>query len=328
MQRKPPDACRYACSPKAGETADHSSHTLPNGRASLGNAAADTHVILQEVCPRDGLQNEPVTLPVEVRAQIIEGLSEAGLRRIQVGSFVNPARVPQMAGTDQVWRLVRPREDTRYSALVLNHRGLGQALAAGIPHLEIYVSASETHSSRNVGMTVQEALSQACSMIDSALAAGLSVTAGVMCAFGCFYEGDVPVARVVDLVAALDRSDAVEIGLADTTGMADGTAVREMLQALSGQVKPPRIAMHFHDTRGQGLANVRASLDLGVRRFDTAVGGLGGCPFIPGAAGNISTERTIHLLEEQGFETGIDLSRLAAVREMLARNLGKRLPAS
>jgi hydroxymethylglutaryl-CoA lyase len=233
-----------------------------------------------------------------------------------------------MAGTEDVWRLVHKHADTRYSALVLNQRGLDQAVAAGVPHLEIYVSASETHSERNVGMSVQRALSEACSMIDKALSAGLGVTAGVMCAFGCFYEGPIPVSKIVDLVRTLDRAPEVEIGLADTTGMADGRAIREVLRALRGNVGPDRIAMHLHDTRGEGLANVQASLELEVRRFDTAVGGLGGCPFIPGAAGNIATERTVMMMEGQGISTGVDLAALALVRELLAGNLGKRLPTS
>ena len=279
MQMNPKDSCRHACSSNTEPSADEARDTVPPHRPIQQGIPGNTHVILQEVSPRDGLQNEPAVVAVEVRAQIIEELAEAGLRRVQIGSFVNPRRVPQMAETDRVWRLVRPRKDTRYSALVLNHRGLEQAIRAGVPHLEIYVSASETHSARNVGMTVKQALAEACSMIDTAVGAGLGVTAGVMCAFGCFYEGAVPVGRVVDLVSALDRARTVEIGLADTTGMADANGVRELLRALAGQVSPDRIAMHLHDTRGQGLANVKAALEFGVRRFDTAVGGLGGCPF-------------------------------------------------
>jgi len=289
---------------------------------------SNDHVFLQEVGPRDGLQNEPAVVAEESRARIIEELSEAGLKRIQIGSFVNPARVPQMAGTGRVWQMVRKHGDTRYSALVLNHRGLEHAVAAGVPHVEIYVSASETHSSRNVGMSVEQALSQACSMVETAVAQGLGVTAGVMCAFGCFYEGAVSLEKIVSIIRELDQAPSVEIGLADTTGMADESAVRQTLKRVIAKVDVTRVAMHLHDTRGLGLANVKAALDLGVRRFDTAVGGLGGCPFIPGAAGNIATERTVLMLEGLGFSTGVDVAGLAEVREMLARHLGKKLPAS
>jgi len=233
-----------------------------------------------------------------------------------------------MAGTEGVRQKLRKRSDTRYSVLVLNDRGLEQAISAGVPHVEIYVSASETHSSRNVGMSVEQALSQARSMLETAVAGGLGVTAGVMCAFGCYYEGAVSLEKVMSLVRELDRAPSVEIGLADTTGMADENAVRQTLECVLAEVEVTRVALHMHDTRGMGLANLKAALDLGVRRFDTAVGGLGGCPFVPGAAGNISTERTVLMLEGLGLSTGVDVARLAPVREMLARHLGKKLPAS
>jgi hydroxymethylglutaryl-CoA lyase len=289
-------------------------------------SAVIRNVVLQEVGPRDGLQNEPVVLAPALRARIIEALAEAGLRRIQIGSFVNPTLVPQMAGTDQVWRLLRKRPDTRYSALVLSQRGLHQAISVRVPHVEIYVSVSETHSLKNVGMTVERALAEAGAMIHSAMSAGLSVTAGVMCAFGCFYEGAIPIGKVVDLIVALDHAPDMEIGLADTTGMGDPELVRQAISALAGKVEPDRITLHLHDTRGLGLANVRAALDMGVRRFDTAVGGLGGCPFVPGAAGNIATELTVEMMETLGFSTGVDAAKIDGVRAMLAKHLSISLP--
>lgn len=290
----------------------------------MRESGEDGRVALQEVGPRDGLQNESRVLSPEVRSRLIESLVSAGLARIQIGSFVDARRVPQMAGTDQVWRLVRKEPGVRYSALVLNRRGLESAIAAGILHVEIYVSASETHSLKNVGASVTNALSEASGMISQALALGIGVTAGVMCAFGCFFEGSVPVERVVELVMALNADAQIEIGLADTTGMGDPGAVERVLAAVAGFVGMDRIAMHLHDTRGFGMANLRAALALGVRRFDTAVGGLGGCPFIPGAAGNIATERVVETLESGGFSTGVDAAQVRKVAENLAVLLGTR----
>jgi len=284
----------------------------------------DNQVILQEVGPRDGLQNEPRVLSPEVRSQLIESLVHAGLARIQIGSFVDARRVPQMEGTDLVWQLLRREPGVRYSALVLNRRGLENAIAAGVPHVEIYVSASETHSLKNVGASVAKALAEASNMLKLALDHGLGVTAGVMCAFGCFFEGAVPVEKVVEIAAELNTRAQVEIGLADTTGMGDPEAVGRVLESVAGFVGMDRIALHLHDTRGLGMANLLAALEMGVRRFDTSVGGLGGCPFIPGAAGNIATERVVKDLESRGFSTGVDAEKVRTVAENLAAQLGGR----
>jgi len=264
-------------------------------------------------------------LSPEVRSQLIESLVQAGLARIQIGSFVDARRVPQMAGTDLVWRLLPKDPGVRYSALVLNRRGLERAIAAGVRHVEIYVSASETHSLRNVGASVTKALSEASAMVRLALDRGLGVTAGVMCAFGCFFEGAVPVEKVVEIAAELNAGAQVEIGLADTTGMGDPEAVGRVLGSLAGFPGMDRIALHLHDTRGFGMANLLAALEMGVRRFDTSVGGLGGCPFIPCAAGNIATERVVEDLESRGFSTGVDGQKVRKVAENLAAQLGTRI---
>jgi hydroxymethylglutaryl-CoA lyase len=274
-------------------------------------------VLLQEVGPRDGLQNEPVILPPDARADLIERLADAGLPRIQIGSFVNPRRVPQMAGTDEVWKLLRKKHGVRYSVLVLNERGVEQAIALQVPHVEAYVSASETHSRKNSGVGVTEALQSAAQMIDGAQKSGIGVTAGVMCAFGCFYEGPVPVERVVDIVSALMANSPAEIGLADTTGMAQPDNIRTVIESVSPMVSVDRLTLHLHDTRGLGMANLLAALEMGVRRFDTSVGGLGGCPFVPGAVGNISTEQTVEQLESMGFCTGVDLEKVHKTNEMV-----------
>lgn len=282
-------------------------------------------VLLQDVGPRDGLQNESVVLSPLERARVIGALEEAGVRRIQIGSFVNPRLVPQMAETDVVWRSLRKTGSTRYSVLVLNRRGLEQALSIGIPHVEIYVSASETHSKRNSGVTVAKAIADAVGMIEFALAAGATVTAGVMCAFGCFFDGEVPVARVVEIVEELNQPPPTEIGLADTTGMARPAAIRALIDRLSPVIiGPERLTIHLHDTRGLGVANLEAALELGVRCFDTSVGGLGGCPFIPGAAGNIATETTVEFLHARGFSTGIDLEAVKTAKRLLELLLGRK----
>ncbi len=270
-------------------------------------------VILQEVGPRDGLQNEPHILTPEVRADLIDRLADAGLMRIQIGSFVNPRLVPQMAGTAEVWRRIEKKPGVRYSVLALNQKGVHLAIEAGIPHVDIYVSASETHSLKNVGTTIHKALDDALTMITSAMESGIGVTAGVMCAFGCFYEGPVSKGSVTDIVAAFDAIAPVEIGLADTAGMGDPESIKSVINAMSEIVGTRRLSLHLHDTRGLGMTNLLAALELGVRRFDTSICGLGGCPFIPGAAGNIDTDKTVKAVERRGFRTGIDLLKLGGI---------------
>ena len=272
-------------------------------------------VLIQEVGPRDGLQNETAVLTPEVRADLVNRLVYTGLRRVQIGSFVNPRLVPQMAHTDKVWSLVKKKAHVRYSVLVLNERGLDQAMKSGVPQVEIYVSASETHSQKNTNMGVSTALELGCSMIRRAIANGLGVTAGVMCAFGCFYEGPVPTDNVLELVRAFEQEGPQEIALAEPEG------IRRVLTAVNGLVNWDKISVHLHDTRGFGLANLREALSLGVRRFDASVGGLGGCPFIPGAKGNISTEDTVKVAESIGFTTGIDLNALIDVRSSFEKAL-------
>jgi len=283
-------------------------------------------VLLQEVGPRDGLQSESRILLPEERRNLIDGLVAAGLPRVQIGSFVNPKLVPQMAGTDTLWRSLRTTQSVRYSVLVLNESGLDRALASGIPHVEIYASASETHSRKNANTSVEEAVACASQMTRRALKSGIGVTAGVMCAFGCFYEGRVPVEKVLEMVRVFEENNPTEIGLADTTGMAEPDDIRTMIRSLEGIVARDRVALHLHDTRGFGEANLLAALEMGVRRFDSSIGGLGGCPFIPGAAGNISTERAVAAVESLGFETGVDLERIREVGADLERHLGRSLP--
>ena len=261
-------------------------------------------VWLQEVGPRDGLQNEQMTLSPEVRAKLIESLVDAGLSRIQIGSFVNPRLVPQMAGTDKLWQGLRKKNNVRYSVLVLNDKGLEMALAEEIPHIEIYVSASETHSFQNSGVSIAQALKIASRVINKALQNDRSVTAGVMCAFGCFYEGPVGLKKVSDIVHEFASNGQLEIGLADTAGLGEPAGIDIVLESVQEIVSADRLILHLHDTRGNGVANLKAALEKGVCRFDTSLGGLGGCPFIPGAKGNISTEQAVNVMESLGYSDG------------------------
>ena len=281
------------------------------------------HILIQEVGPRDGLQNEPVVLSPEERAELIEALTDAGLERIQIGSFVNPRKVPQMANTKEVWDLLSKKNGVRYSALVLNYRGLNDVIAAGIPHVEVYVSVSETHSMENSGATVEQALTEAITIIETAKKSGLTVTAGVMCAFGCYFEGQVAVDRLKEMVSRFENANPDEISLADTAGTADPHGIARMLGALEEITNPNRIILHLHDTHGNAWKNLLKALEMGIRRFDSSVGGLGGCPFVPGAVGNIATETTVERLHELGYQTGVDPDKVRIIWSRLREKLTK-----
>ncbi len=285
-------------------------------------------VKIQEVGPRDGLQNEKMALRPEQRYQLIERLIKSGLSRIQVGSFVNPRLVPQMAQTEEVVKLLGKRKNMRFSALVLNMRGLEAAIGCGVEHVEIFVSASETHSLKNTGMSVDRALESAEVMIKEAILAGLTIGAGVMCAFGCEFEGKIKtdvVKRIVDRFMSLEPN---EISLADTTGHGTSELLEKTLQILAMDIPLNVIALHLHDTYGHADENVVKALDMGVRMFDSSVGGLGGCPFIPGARGNIATERIVNLVEEKGFDSGVNIDALHQARTFLERLLKAEKPTS
>ncbi|MGC8660616.1 MAG: hydroxymethylglutaryl-CoA lyase [Desulfomonilaceae bacterium] len=275
-------------------------------------------ILVQEVSTRDGLQNEPKILNPAQRIQIIKSLVEAGLRRIQIGSFVNPTLVPQMAGSDQVWRdLDHDNRYVRYTVLILNEKGFKTALDLKVNHIEIYVSASETHSLKNSRMTVDRALDTAAGIIHLARDSGMEVTGGIMCAFGCNFEGVISPEKVCRMVSLLLEAGATEIGLADTTGMAKPGAIRSLIASVARLTPLDIVGLHIHDTLGYGLANIQAAIESGIRKFDSSVGGIGGCPFIPGAKGNVDTEKAVKLIEMLGFETGINLEKLRIAESML-----------
>ncbi|SMC17735.1 hydroxymethylglutaryl-CoA lyase [Desulfacinum hydrothermale DSM 13146] len=281
-------------------------------------------VILEESAPRDGLQNEARIFSVEERVWLVEALAACGFPRIQVGSFVSPRAVPQMADTEAVYGRIQKRPGVVYSVLVLNEKGLERAVACGVDHVAVFTSASETHSRKNTGCSVDEGLGRAAAVVRRALEAGMTVQAGVMNAFGCRFDGSVPRERVRSLLFSLREAGAQELSLADTSGMAHPRQMEEVLEPLLADLDVP-LALHLHDTWGFALANIYAAWKMGVNRFDTALGGLGGCPFLPGAPGNVASEDVVHLFESMGVCTGVDPKPLVRVVKDLERKLGRAL---
>jgi hydroxymethylglutaryl-CoA lyase len=283
-------------------------------------------VSIREVGPRDGLQNEQ-PVPTESKVRLLDALSQTGLRRIEAVSFVHPAAIPQMADADEVWRASRHEPGVRYSALVPNSRGAGRALAAGFAEIEVVVSASETHNRRNVNRTTGESLDDIAELITLLHDKGATAEVVIATSFGCPYEGDIDpqrVARIVDRVLA-DGADRVAFG--DTTGMATPRRVREVVTPVRERHPDTPVLLHFHDTRGTGLANILTALELGVTEFDASVGGLGGCPYAPGATGNVATEEVVHMLHDMGVETGVDLDALIEAARLAEEIVGRTLPS-
>jgi hydroxymethylglutaryl-CoA lyase len=276
-------------------------------------------VSIREVGPRDGLQSEAPVSP-EARVRLVDALSATGVGRIEAGSFVSPAAVPAMADSDRVFASIRRRPGVVYSALVPNERGARDALAARADRLQVVVAASEAYNRRNVNRGVEETLAQIAGVVR--LADPTPVDATVSTAWGCPYEGEMPVARVVGLAERLVGVGCRALSLGDTTGMATPTRVVALLAALDG-VAP--LNCHFHDTRGTGLANLLAALQAGCTDFDTAVGGLGGSPTAPGAGGNVASEDAVHMLEDMGVSTGVDLDALLAAARLAGELVGHPL---
>lgn len=287
-----------------------------------------TDVILHEVVLRDGIQTEAKILKTEEKLKLIEQLIESGVRRIEVSSFVNPRLVPQMADAEKLWTNVKQHAGVLYSALILGSKSLERAVKCRVPHVGIFVSASETHSRKNSNRTIAEAQTEALELIEKAKTAGMEVRAGVMNAFGCAYEGPVPVKQVVQLIKEYMRLEPDELCLADTSGMANPLLIREVMTRVKDVTRDKPIALHFHNTRGLGLVNVWEALQQGVRIFDTSLGGLGGCPFIPGARGNIATEDTVHMFHEIGISTGIDMNRIIETSLEFEKVMGKEFSAA
>jgi hydroxymethylglutaryl-CoA lyase len=283
-------------------------------------------ISVREVGPRDGLQNED-PVPTQAKIELIDRLSGTGVQRIEAVSFVRPDAIPQMADADEVWHGIDRAAAVRYSALVPNLRGAARALDSGLAEIEAVVSASDTHNRKNVNRSTAESLDDIAQVI--ALAHEHSATCQVIVstAWGCPYEGDVPVERVVATAsrALADGADTVSFG--DTTGMATPGRVKRLIGEFRSAHPEAELNLHFHNTRGTGLANVLAALEMGVSDFDASVGGLGGCPYAPGATGNIATEELVHMVEDMGVGTGIDLAALIDAAADAERIIGRQLPS-
>jgi len=283
-------------------------------------------ISVREVGPRDGLQNED-PVPTAAKIELIDRLSGTGVRRIEAVSFVRPEAIPQMADADEVWRGIDRASEIRYSALVPNLRGARRALDAGLGEIEVVVSASDTHNRKNVNRSTQESLDDIAAIIDEAHQRGVSCQVVVATAWGCPYEGDVPVRRVLEVAgrAVADGADSISFG--DTTGMATPGRVWSLVGEFRSMHPATALNLHFHNTRGAGLANVLAALELGVADFDASVGGLGGCPYAPGATGNIATEELVHMVADMGIATGIDLDAMIDAAADAERIVGRELPS-
>ena len=283
-------------------------------------------ISLREVGPRDGLQNED-PVPTEAKVELVNALSATGVSRIEAVSFVHPKAIPQMADADEVWARITRSDDVRYSALVPNLRGAQRALSAGFRDIEVVVSASDTHNRKNVNRGTEESLDEIAELITLAHDLDATVQVVVATAWGCPYEGDVPVERVLAVAgrALADGADAISFG--DTTGMATPGRVTRLIGELRSAHPQAPVNLHFHNTRGTGLANVLAAMQLGVDDFDASVGGLGGCPYAPGASGNVATEELIHMVEDMGVPTGIDLEAMLDAAATAERIVGRTLPS-
>lgn len=293
---------------------------------SLSDVTPARQVRIVEVGPRDGLQNEPVTLPTAAKVELIRRLAAAGLPEIEATSFVSPRWVPALADAEAVMAEL-PDSGSLYSVLVPNERGYERARATGAKAVNVFISASDEHSRTNVNRTVAEHLRELVGVIRQSVSDGLRVRAYVSMVFGCPYEGNVPVSRVEQLTGALLEAGCDEISLGDTVGLAHPEQVRTVVATLTRTWPASRLALHFHDTRGLALANAYAGWLAGIAAFDGSVGGLGGCPYAAGASGNVATEELVFMFHRLGVETGVDLDRLCEAAVFAEEQLGRPLPS-
>jgi hydroxymethylglutaryl-CoA lyase len=290
-----------------------------------------TRVRIREVGPRDGFQNEPETIPTDAKVRLIDELARTGLKRLEVTSFVRADVIPQLADAEQVLDRIDPPEDVAISVLIPNEKGLENALRQRerFHEINVFLSASETHNRKNVNRSIEESLTGLEAVLARARGEGLRCEGVISTSFGCPYEGHVPPERVFEIAGRLQTAGAQEIGFGDTTGMANPAQVRDFFPAARDALAGVELTAHFHNTRGQGLANVLAALEAGVESFESSFGELGGCPVPPGATGNIATEDLVSMLHEMGIETGIELDRLVAAaraaQEVLGRPLGSHV---
>jgi hydroxymethylglutaryl-CoA lyase/(R)-citramalyl-CoA lyase len=285
-----------------------------------------TRVLLCDVCPRDGLQSDAVLLAPAVRAELVDRLATAGLPRVEAASFVHPGRVPQMAGAEEVMAAIERRADVAYAGLVLNERGLERALAAGVDVVHVSYPVTDSFARANQNATAAEAAATAARIVERTHEQGLPCSVTLSVCFGCPFEGEVDPGVVQDHVERVAASGADELMLADTIGVGVPAQVRRLLPPALAAMQGRPVGLHLHNTRNTGYANAAAALESGARLFDASLGGLGGCPFAPGATGNIATEDLVYLLERTGVQTGVDLDRLIHEARWLAELLGRELP--
>ncbi|MEM6893061.1 MAG: hydroxymethylglutaryl-CoA lyase [Bacteroidota bacterium] len=284
------------------------------------------NIVLEEQGLRDGFQTLDKVVPTETKLRYIDQLVDAGLKRIQVASFVHPKYVPQMADADVLCQQLNPQEGVVYSGLVLNLKGVERGLDCGLQHLACSISASNTHSQKNARMTLAEAKSNFKEMVKVSKAAGITVRGGIQCAFGCRFEGRIAPEHVLDMVDHHLDTGIDELALADSTGMGNPKDLGELMEKVVARAKGIPVILHLHNTENKGYANLVAAVLAGVKIFDTAFGGLGGCPFIKSATGNIATEDTVNVLEQMGYNTGIDIKKVAEISHEMEQFLGHSLP--
>lgn len=285
-----------------------------------------SRVSVYEMAPRDGLQNENAQVATHSKVRLIEALVDAGITRIEVGSFVSPKWVPQMADADEVCRMIERRPGVTYAGLCPNARGLERAIAAKVDEIAVFVSASETHNLKNVNKTTAQTLETFEPVIGPAVEHGLRVRGYVSTMWGCPYEGEVDPKRGLELAQHLLREGCYQISLGDTIGVGTPLQTQRILELFTADIPAEQIALHLHDTRGTALANVLMGLQMGITTFDASVAGLGGCPYAPGAAGNLATEDLVYTLHGMGIETGIDLQKLWQAGQVAEAIVGRELP--
>ncbi|HEY3791858.1 MAG TPA: hydroxymethylglutaryl-CoA lyase [Bradyrhizobium sp.] len=276
-----------------------------------------------EVGPRDGLQNEKTPVSVADRIAFIGALLDAGLRTIEVGAFVSPKAIPQMVNSDQVLRGISHRSDGEFAVLVPNEKGYDAAHAAGAREIAVFAAASESFSRANINCSIAESIERFKPVVTRAKADGIRVRGYVSCVLGCPYEGEIKPQAVVDVTKTLWDLGCYEVSLGDTIGVGTPVKTRQLLRAVAGSVPMAKLAMHFHDTFGQALANLYAGMEEGAQVIDCAAGGLGGCPFAPGATGNVATEDVVYMLEGMGIKTGVDMARLVEATNQISKLIGR-----
>lgn len=287
----------------------------------------DNVVEIIEVGPRDGLQNECAFIPTADKIAFINALSETGLKRIEATSFVSPKVIPQLADHDEVYANIQKHPDIRYMALIPNQQGMQKALALGVQEIAVFTAASEQFNQHNINCSIEESLSRFVPVVEAAKHHRIPVRAYISCVLGCPYEGNISPIQVIPVMEALLAMGVDEISLGDTIGVGTPKQTQALIKAASSILKTDKLVMHFHDTYGQAIANIYCSLEHGIRKFDSAIAGLGGCPYARGSSGNVATEDVLYLLHGLGMETGVDIFKIVGIGDRLCQTLEKPNPS-